>query len=49
MFVRIRDIKWRIIRFLRGFYFYHGGAPMNRDIKKEIGLNFMEMEVVYSG
>ncbi len=43
----ISDIQWRIIRFLREFYFYNGRAPMNRDIKKEIGLSFMEMEALF--
>ena len=43
----ISDMQWRIIRFLREFYFYNGRAPMNRDIKKEIGLSFMEMEALF--
>jgi dissimilatory sulfite reductase related protein len=43
----ISDMQWRIIRFLREFYFYHGRAPMNRDIKKKIGLSFMEMEALF--
>ncbi len=43
----ISDLQWRIIRFLREFYFYQGRAPMNRDIKKEIGLSFMEMEALF--
>ena len=43
----ISDMQWRIIRFLREFYFYHGRAPMNRDIKAGIGLSFMEMEALF--
>ena len=42
-------MQWRIIRFLRDFYFYNGRAPMNRDIKKETGLSFMEMEGLFPG
>jgi TusE/DsrC/DsvC family sulfur relay protein len=43
----ISEIQWRIIHFLRDFYFYHGRAPMNRDIKAEVGLSFMELEGLF--
>jgi dissimilatory sulfite reductase related protein len=43
----ISGIQWRIIHFLRDFYFYHGRAPMNRDIKAEVGLSFMELEGLF--
>jgi dissimilatory sulfite reductase related protein len=45
----INEIQWRIIRFLREFYFYNGRAPMNRNIKAEIGLSFMELEALFPG
>jgi TusE/DsrC/DsvC family sulfur relay protein len=46
---KMNEVQWRIIRFLREFYFYNGRAPMNRDIKAETGLSFMEMERLFSG
>jgi tRNA 2-thiouridine synthesizing protein E len=46
---KIDDVQWQIIRFLRKFYFYNGRAPMNRDIKAETGLSFMEMEGLFPG
>jgi TusE/DsrC/DsvC family sulfur relay protein len=45
----ISETQWRIIRFLRDFYFYNGRAPMNRDIKAEVGLSFKEMEGLFPG
>ena len=46
---KFSEIQWKIIRFLRDFYFYNGRAPMNRDIKAETGLSFMEMEGLFPG
>ncbi len=43
----LSEIQWRVINFLRDFYAYNGRAPMNRDIKAEIGLSFMEMEALF--
>ena len=44
---KITATQWRIIHFLRNFYFHNGRAPMNRDIKAETGLSFMEMERLF--
>lgn len=43
----INEVQWQIIRFLRRFYFENGRAPMNRDIKAETGLSFMEIERLF--
>ncbi len=43
----MNETQWRIIHFLRNFYFHNGRAPMNRDIKAEIGLTFMQMEALF--
>ena len=43
----LNEFQWRILHFLRDFYFQNGRAPMNRDIKAEIGLSFMEMEALF--
>lgn len=44
---KLDDVQWRIMLFLRNFYFYNGRAPMNRDIKAETGMSFMEMEGLF--
>ena len=31
------DARWRVIRFLREYYAYHGRAPMNRDPRRASG------------
>jgi tRNA 2-thiouridine synthesizing protein E len=43
----INEDQWRIIEFLRRFYLHNGRAPMNRDLKAETGLSFMEMEALF--
>jgi len=43
----INETQWRIIHFLRKFYFHYGRAPMNREIKAEVGLSFMELEALF--
>jgi TusE/DsrC/DsvC family sulfur relay protein len=41
---RLDDTQWRVIRFLREFYRYHGRAPMNRELKAGTGLSLVELE-----
>jgi tRNA 2-thiouridine synthesizing protein E len=41
------DIQWRVIRFMRDFYFSQGRAPMNKDLKKGTGLRLMELEALF--
>lgn len=48
-FEEISETQWQIIHFLRDFYYRNGRAPMNRDIKAEIGMSFMEMEALFPG
>lgn len=40
---------WEVIRFLRRFYFANGRAPLNRDIKRETGMNMLEVEKLFPG
>jgi tRNA 2-thiouridine synthesizing protein E len=42
------ETQWRVIRFMREFYFYHGRAPMNRDLKAGTGLTLMALEGLFS-
>ena len=43
----LTEIHWRVIRFMRDFYFSQGRAPMNKDLKKGTGLSLMELEALF--
>jgi TusE/DsrC/DsvC family sulfur relay protein len=44
---QITDTHWKVIRFLRDYFFYHGRAPLNRDIKAGTGLSLLELETLF--
>jgi dissimilatory sulfite reductase related protein len=41
--------QWRVIRFLRDYFSYHGRAPLNRDLKAGLGMTLMEIECLFPG
>lgn len=43
----LEPVHWRVLRFIRGYYLEHGRAPLNREIKQNIGLTLMEMEDLF--
>jgi dissimilatory sulfite reductase related protein len=45
----LREEHWRVIRFFREYYGYHGRAPLNRDIKKGTGMSLMELQELFPG
>ncbi len=45
----LTEIHWKVIRFLREYYFYHGRAPLNRDLKTGTGLSLMELKRLFPG
>jgi dissimilatory sulfite reductase related protein len=45
----LSDVQWRVVRFLREYFFYNGRAPLNRDIKAGLGMSLMELECVFPG
>ncbi len=45
----LTETHWKVIRFLREFYFYHGRAPLNRNLKAGTGLSLMELEGLFPG
>ncbi len=45
----LEDMHWRVIRFLREYYFAHGKAPLSREIKKGIGISLLEIERIFPG
>jgi tRNA 2-thiouridine synthesizing protein E len=45
----LSEAQWRVIRFLRQYFSYHGRAPLNRDLKAGLGLSLMELECLFPG
>lgn len=45
----LSDVHWKIIRFLRQYYFEYGRSPLNRQIKEGTGISLMEMEALFPG
>ena len=41
--------QWRLVRFLRDYYFYNGRAPLNKDLKKSLGMSVMDLECLFPG
>jgi len=45
----LTDDHWRVIHFLREFYFTNGRAPMNRQLKTGLGMSLMSIEALFPG
>ena len=45
----LSDTQWRVVRFLREYFFYNGRAPLNRDVKVGVGMSLMELECLFPG
>ena len=45
----LNEEQWRILRFIREFYFYHGRSPMNKDLKEGIKRPLSELEQIFPG
>ena len=45
----LTEIHWKVMRFLREYYFYHGRAPLNRHLKQGTGLNLQALETLFPG
>jgi len=43
----LSEMQWRVIRFLREYFFYHGRAPLNRDLKAGLSMSVMELECLF--
>ena len=44
---RLDEVRWRVIRFLRSYYLYHGRAPLNRELKAGTELSLLELERLF--
>ncbi|RJX34065.1 MAG: TusE/DsrC/DsvC family sulfur relay protein [Desulfarculus sp.] len=45
----LREVHWRVLRFLREFYQYNGRAPLNRQLKQGAGLSLLDLEGLFPG
>jgi len=45
----LTDTHWRVIFFLREYYFTNGRAPMNRHLKAGLGMSLMTFENLFPG
>lgn len=41
--------QWRVIRFLRDFYYANGRAPLNKQLKEGTGMSLLELEGLFPG
>jgi tRNA 2-thiouridine synthesizing protein E len=46
---QLSRIHWQVIHFMRDYYFYHGRAPMNRDLKAGLNMSLMALEALFPG
>lgn len=46
---RLSEDQWRLLRFLREYYFYNGRAPLNKDLKAGMGMSVMDLECLFPG
>lgn len=45
--VCITEQHWRVVRFLREFYAYHGRTPLNHQVKTGTGLSALELQHLF--
>ncbi len=45
----LTETHWKVMRFLREYYFYHGRAPLNRHLKEGTGLSLQVLESLFPG
>jgi TusE/DsrC/DsvC family sulfur relay protein len=45
----INEKQWRVIRFLREFYYENGRSPLNREIVEGLGMSLLELERLFPG
>lgn len=41
------ETQWGVIRFMRAYYYHHGRAPMNRDLKEGTGMTLLQLEGLF--
>ncbi|MEN6438621.1 MAG: TusE/DsrC/DsvC family sulfur relay protein [Syntrophobacter sp.] len=43
----VTEQHWRVVRFLREFYAYHGRSPLNHQLKGGTGLSALELQQLF--
>jgi tRNA 2-thiouridine synthesizing protein E len=46
---QLNEAQWRVIRFLREFYYENGRSPLNRSIVQGVGMSLLELECLFPG
>lgn len=44
---QLTEAHWRVLRFLRDFYFQNGRAPLNKALKDGVGISIREIEALF--
>jgi len=47
--VPIKDVHWQVLYFLRDYYFHHGRAPLNKQLREGLGISLLEIESLFPG
>jgi dissimilatory sulfite reductase related protein len=45
----LTETHWKVLRFFREYYFYHGRTPMNRHLRQGTGMSLGELESLFPG
>ena len=45
--VVLSEAQWRVVRFIREYYSYHGRAPLNRDLKAGLAMSLLQLEGLF--
>lgn len=44
---KLSETQWRVIEFLRCFYFENGRSPLNRKLAAGVGMSLLELECLF--
>lgn len=45
----LADTQWRVLRFLREYYYDNGRSPLNRRIVEGVGMSLLDLEKLFPG
>jgi dissimilatory sulfite reductase related protein len=45
----LSEEQWRVIRFLRAYYYENGRSPLNRRVVEGVGMSLLELERLFPG
>lgn len=43
----VTESHWKVLRFFREYFAYHGRAPMNRHLKQGTGMSLRDIEALF--